>query len=114
MEVADAGPEADQQLGVMACNLGSEPDHVLEVPDRFADLAVLLRDNTEQMLGFIRVRRYREHAAANLVGVRQTAAAAIALGQCQRGGQRSWFTRHLPLHSIVDGGVGAAHRHERL
>jgi hypothetical protein len=38
------------------------------------------------------------HAAANLFGVRQTAGAAIALGQRQRGGQRSRFIRHLALY----------------
>jgi hypothetical protein len=43
------------QIGVMARNLGSKPAHLLEVLDRFADLAVLLRDNAEQMPGIIRV-----------------------------------------------------------
>ena len=69
-------------------DLRRELDRALHVLDRLAELAVLVRDHAEQMLGFGHVGLRLEDLAADRFRLHQPALAAAALGVHQRFAER--------------------------
>ena len=68
------------EIGMKQRDLRRKPDRALHVLDRLAELAVLVRDDAEQMLGLRRLRLRLEDAAAERLRLHQPALVAAALG----------------------------------
>jgi len=87
------------EIGVKERDLGRQPDRLLDVLDRIAQVAVLVGDQPEEMLGYRQVGLRFENAPADRLGLDQPAFGAAALdvherivnrheaGVCRRGGK---------------------------
>ena len=81
-------PQHLAEIGVKQRGLRREFGRALHMLDRLAELAVLVRDEAEQMLRFRRVRLRLDHLAAKRLRLRQSPLVAAAIGQGQRFTQR--------------------------
>ena len=78
-------------------DLRRELGRALHVLDGLAELAVLVRDDAEQMLGFGQVRLRLEDLAADRFGLHEPALVAAAVGVGQRLAER--HESRLPAHA---------------
>ena len=93
-------------------DLRRELGRALHVLDGLAELAVLVRDDAEQMLGFRHVRLRLEDLAADRLRLHQPALAAAALGVHQRFADR--HERRLSIDSyVVHGDSDSVHARRR-
>ena len=102
-ELRPAGePKHLAEIGVKQRHLRRKLDRALHVLDSLAELAVLVRDDAEQMLGLGQVRLRLEDVAADRFGLQQPALAAAALGINERFAKRHEVGVTLP-RSLVHG-----------
>jgi hypothetical protein len=88
-------PEHFAQIGMQDRHTGSKFGRPAKMRDCLVAPAVLVGDDAEQMLGFVRSGLHFEYAAAECIGGRQAAFAAMALGKAQGLGGRYGFRRHF-------------------